>query len=175
LNNYGQLGDATTTRRLTPRAVSGGRQFRQVDAGGFAHTCAVTTEDVAYCWGYNGDGELGDGTTAQRLTPGAVAGLRRFHHLNAGHLHTCGVTRAGRTLCWGWNGAGQLGNGTTTNQLTPVQLGVALEMRQVSAGVMHTCGVTTGNRGYCWGGGGGRNGDGTNAVQLLPVPVVAPM
>jgi alpha-tubulin suppressor-like RCC1 family protein len=103
-----------------------------------------------------------------------VGGLRRFDHLNAGYLHTCGVTRGGLTFCWGWNGAGQLGNGTTTDQLTPVQLGVALEMRQVSAGVRHTCGVTTGNRAYCWGG-GGRNGDGTNAVRLLPVPVVAPM
>ena len=70
-NQYGQLGDASTVSRLTPRAVSGGRSFRQVDAGGLGHVCAVSTDDLAYCWGLNFAGALGDGTKSQRLTPGA--------------------------------------------------------------------------------------------------------
>ena len=173
LNENGQLGDGSTTERLAPRAVSGGREYRQVDAGGLAHTCATSTADVAYCWGWNGFGQLGDGTTTQRPTPGAVAGLRRFDHLNAGHYHTCGVTLAGRTFCWGRNDQGQLGDGTTAQHLKPVQTGVGLDMRQVSGGLYHTCGVTTADRAYCWGA-AGLLGDGTTIRHLTPVPVAAP-
>jgi alpha-tubulin suppressor-like RCC1 family protein len=119
-------------------------------------------------------GALGDGTTTQRLTPGAVSGLRRFDHVNAGDLHTCGVTLAGRGFCWGRNETGQLGDGTTINRSKPVQPGGGLDLRQVSGGFLHTCGVTTDDRAYCWGS-GGLLGDGTITRRLLPVPVAAPM
>ena len=173
-NQYGQLGDGSTTARLTPRAVSGGRSFRQVDAGGLGHVCAVSTADLAYCWGLNFLGALGDGTKSQRLTPGAVAGLRRFDHVNAGHYHTCGVTLAGRTFCWGSNDSGQLGDGTTMERLKPVAVGGNLDMRQVSAGLYHTCGVTSSDQAYCWGN-GQLLGDGNTTRDLVPVPVAPPM
>ncbi|MBA3317410.1 MAG: hypothetical protein H0T50_04885 [Gemmatimonadales bacterium] len=72
-NTYGQLGDGTTTRRLTPVAVAGSLFFSQVSAGS-EHTCGRTPAAVAYCWGHNGSGQLGDGTTTNRLRPVAVAG-----------------------------------------------------------------------------------------------------
>jgi alpha-tubulin suppressor-like RCC1 family protein len=73
-NFYGQLGDGTTTTRLTPVRVVGGLPFRQVSAGG-VHTCGVTTSDLAYCWGYNNFfGALGDGTLINRRRPTPVAG-----------------------------------------------------------------------------------------------------
>jgi alpha-tubulin suppressor-like RCC1 family protein len=71
-NSSGQLGDGTTTRRLTPVAVAGGLFFSQVSAG--AATCGRTPAAVAYCWGYNGEGAVGDGTTTTRLRPVPVAG-----------------------------------------------------------------------------------------------------
>jgi alpha-tubulin suppressor-like RCC1 family protein len=79
LNSTGELGDGTTTRRLTPVAVAGGRFFSQVSVGGSefsggSHTCAKTPGAVAYCWGSNGYGQLGDGTQTDRLTPVPVAG-----------------------------------------------------------------------------------------------------
>src|SRR5918911_1014143 len=76
--------------------------FRQVSAGE-DHTCGVTTENRAYCWGRNVFGELGDGTHNIHLTPVAVAGGLRFAHVSAGSHHTCGVTTDDRAFCWGWN------------------------------------------------------------------------
>jgi alpha-tubulin suppressor-like RCC1 family protein len=74
VNANGQLGDGTTaTRRLTPVAVVGGLNFAQVSSGGF-HTCGKTPGSVAYCWGANFDGRLGDGTTTSTRRPVAVAG-----------------------------------------------------------------------------------------------------
>jgi alpha-tubulin suppressor-like RCC1 family protein len=179
-NGNGELGDGTHVDRLQPTAVAGGLRFRQIEAG-YNHTCGVTTADRAFCWGYGGAGNLGDGTTPlSRPTPSAVAGERRFNHVNAGLSHTCGVTLAGRGFCWGGNGSGQLGDGTTTQRSTPRALGTALDLAQVSTGGFHSCGVTTSHRAYCWGNNiRGQIGDGTNDPsgngRLLPVPVAAPM
>jgi alpha-tubulin suppressor-like RCC1 family protein len=73
LNSTGALGDGTTTRRLTPVAVAGGRFYSQLSAGA-SHTCGKTAGGVAYCWGDNLYGQLGDGTMNQRLKPVPVAG-----------------------------------------------------------------------------------------------------
>jgi alpha-tubulin suppressor-like RCC1 family protein len=123
-NLFGQLGDGTAyptnTQRLTPVAVAGGLRFREVGAAGEYHTCGVTTGNQSYCWGLNRDGQLGDGTITQRLTPVAVTGELRFHQVSARFHHTCGVTLGHRVYCWGSNSDGQLGDGTTTTRLTPV-------------------------------------------------------
>jgi alpha-tubulin suppressor-like RCC1 family protein len=79
----------------------------------------VTTSDAAYCWGSNGFGELGDGTTIIRLRPVRVVGGLAFRLVSATGHHTCGVTTRSRAFCWGGNEFGQLGDGTTSNRLTP--------------------------------------------------------
>lgn len=61
--------------------------FRQLSAGG-VHTCGVTLDHRAYCWGLNGGGQLGNGTTAPQLTPVAVTDGLRFRELGAGGVHT---------------------------------------------------------------------------------------
>jgi len=73
-NSHGQLGDGTRTDRLTPVLVVGGKFFAQVSAGG-GTTCGVVSSSTrpAYCWGYNAEGEVGDGTTMVRTRPTAVA------------------------------------------------------------------------------------------------------
>jgi alpha-tubulin suppressor-like RCC1 family protein len=68
LNNFGQLGDNSTTNRTSPVAVTGGLSFAAVSAGG-QHTCGVTTAGTAYCWGSNSSGQLGNGTTITNLVP----------------------------------------------------------------------------------------------------------
>jgi len=74
LNGDGQLGDNTTTQRLTPVAVQqGGVTFASI-TGGADHTCGLTSGGAAYCWGDNSNGRLGDNTMTQRLTPAAVGG-----------------------------------------------------------------------------------------------------
>jgi alpha-tubulin suppressor-like RCC1 family protein len=176
-NGNGQIGDGTSGEVVPrPTAVVGGLRFRQIDAGG-SHTCGVTTADRAYCWGFGGLGQLGDGTTpGTRRRPAAIAGTRRFDHVNAGLDHTCGVTLAGRGFCWGANTAGQLGDGTTANRLTPVPVAGGLTLAQVSAGQHHTCGVITEDHIFCWGDNTyGQLGDGSTTGSPTPVAVADAM
>jgi alpha-tubulin suppressor-like RCC1 family protein len=166
-NVYGQLGDGTTTLRLTPVAVHGGHLFRQVSAG-YTHTCGLTTDDRIYCWGYNGDGELGNGTLQERLTPGLVAGTRLFRLVSAGDFHTCALTTEDRAFCWGRDLEGELGDSSTSaRRLVPVRVAGGRSFGQLSSGSMHTCAVTIGSRGFCWG--RGQNGElgsgGTSAAR----------
>jgi alpha-tubulin suppressor-like RCC1 family protein len=172
-NFNGELGDGTTRNdRLTPVAVAGGLRFREVRAGN-QHTCGVTTENVAYCWGSNLRGQLGDGTTTDRPIPVAVAGGLRFREVSASVM-TCGVTTRSVAYCWGANGAGMLGDGTTIDRLTPVAVAGGLRFRQLSttAASVHTCGVTTGDLAYCWGfNRNGQLGDGTTTDRSTPVAV----
>jgi alpha-tubulin suppressor-like RCC1 family protein len=147
----GQLGDGTTTQRLKPVPVAGGLRFNQVSAG-VTHTCGVTTDNRAYCWGRNDYGQLGDGTVETRLTPVPVAGGRRFRVVSAGNFHTCGITPANVLFCWGSNRYGVLGTGTAgSNSRTPARVAGGHTWRNVSAGFSHTCGAATTGRGYCWG------------------------
>ncbi len=83
-------------------AVAGGLSFAAVSVG-FIHSCGVTTAGDAYCWGLNLFGELGDGTTTQRLTPVAVTGGLSFAAVSSEGRHSCGVTTAGDGYCWGMN------------------------------------------------------------------------
>ena len=73
-NFYGNLGDGTTTIRLTPTAVSGLPDADQISVGAY-HTCARRSSAALLCWGSNGYGRLGDGTTSSRSTPTPVFGL----------------------------------------------------------------------------------------------------
>jgi alpha-tubulin suppressor-like RCC1 family protein len=174
-NGHGALGDGTTTTRLTPVVVSGLSSGVTVVAAGSSQTCAVTSGGGVVCWGYNTNGQLGDGTTTQRLTPVAVSGLASgVTAVATGAYHTCAVTSGGGVVCWGDNGFGQLGDGTTTQRLTPVAVsGLASGVTAVATGAYHTCAVTSGGGVVCWGDNGyGQVGDGTTTSQrLTPVAV----
>jgi alpha-tubulin suppressor-like RCC1 family protein len=153
-NANGQIGNGTTSLvRKTPALVAGGFSFRQISAG-YYHTCGVTTNNRAYCWGQGG--YLGDGTSMRRLRPVPVAGGLSFRQVSAGWQHTCGVTIDDRVYCWGDNSFAQFGNGIQGEigypELSPVALMGTLRFREVSVGIYHSCGVTTTDRAYCWGG-----------------------
>lgn len=127
--------------------------FVQIAIGG-NHTCAVTGGGLIYCWGHNFFGQLGDGTTQDRLLPVRVkAGTLHFRRVTAGSYHTCAETTDGKAYCWGNNYWGQLGIGGTSgaSRLTPVAVAGGRTFRRVEAGSQHTCGVTTGSEAYCWG------------------------
>ena len=88
--------------------------------GGVGRTCGLTPGGEAYCWGFNSDGQLGNGSTANSFIPVAVSGGLSFIALAAGGRHACGRTTSGEVYCWGLNGSGQLGDGTTTSSTVPV-------------------------------------------------------
>jgi alpha-tubulin suppressor-like RCC1 family protein len=171
-DRYGQIGDnPARTPNQSPAAVAGGLLFRELDAGAY-HTCAVTRENRAYCWGYNVTGAIGDGTTLTRFTPRAVNTSLFFRRLTGGLGHTCGETPNNKAHCWGSNFYGELGDGTTRQRLTPVAVAGGLSFVQVGAGSIHTCARTADGAGYCW----GRNldaqlGDGTIRDRTRPVRV----
>jgi alpha-tubulin suppressor-like RCC1 family protein len=176
-NANGRLGDSTTVTRPRPtRVAAGTRQFRQIDAG-YAHTCAVTTTDRAFCWGYGQAGQLGIGKTIVSYWPRAVTGGLSFRRVTTGRDHTCGETTGSRAYCWGYNNRGQLGDGTTTTRLTPAPVTGGLFFAQVTAGWSHTCGKTSANVAYCWGDNAlGALGDGTSQnYRTKPTPVAGPM
>jgi alpha-tubulin suppressor-like RCC1 family protein len=93
-----------------PVPVSGGLAFVQRAAGSFiGHTCGLTSDGAAYCWGNNAVGQLGDGFTSSSLVPSAVTGGLEFVSIDAGFRHTCGHAITGTLYCWGSDHAGQLG------------------------------------------------------------------
>ncbi|WP_103560901.1 RCC1 domain-containing protein [Actinomadura rubteroloni] len=119
LNNYGQLGNGSTTSSNIPVTVSGLTGVATVGAGGW-HSVASGTSGVSKAWGMNTSGQLGDGSTTSSSTPVVVSDWGPLAGVAAGGSSTTGTTPAGTVFAWGLNSSGQLGDGTTTNRSTPV-------------------------------------------------------
>jgi alpha-tubulin suppressor-like RCC1 family protein len=160
-----QNGGSLPSERAAPAAVTGGLAFASVSAG-YDHACGLTAGGVAYCWGSNVNGEIGDGTTTNRDTPTEVAGGRAFAAISAGVGYTCALTPTGDAYCWGASVAGELGDGRNESHATPEPVAGGLQFASISAGYVHSCAVTTSGAAYCWGSNeSGRLGDGASGGE----------
>jgi alpha-tubulin suppressor-like RCC1 family protein len=170
-NSAGAIGDGTRTGRPTPVALGSVPPIMQLALGN-GHSCALVASDGSVlCWGSNGGGQLGDGTTIDRLTPVPVSGLSGAVQLSAGIHHTCALTAQGALYCWGYNANGQVGDGTIVSRSAPVQI-FASGVLAVAAGWKHTCARMVGGTIQCWGdNASGELGDGTFTSRLTPGPV----
>ena len=151
-NQYGKLGDGTTVvSRSTPIVVNGGLTFTTLTLG-YHHACGLTVVGSAFCWGLNGSGPLGDGTTIARAAPTPVSGGLTFTQLTANQFHTCGVAEGGAAYCWGSNQSGQLGVSWPVFQsVVPLAVSGGLSFHSLAASIYHTCGLTEYGVAYCWG------------------------
>jgi len=157
----------------TPTSQSGTDKVVQVTAGnGF--TCYLLVDSSVKCFGVNGSGQIGDGTTSTRATPVIVNGLRGVQSLTAGDAFACALMIDGTVQCWGNNGSGQLGLGNTTSQSRPQVVPGLTNVISLDAGQSHACAVVSGGSTKCWGSGGsGQVGNGQTSNQTAPTAVSA--
>src|ERR1039457_4061280 len=164
-NGTGELGDGKAGDSSVPVAVDtsgvlAGRALTQI-AAGWIDACAVDTAGAPYCWGYNADGELGNGKASDSSVPvavdtsGVLAG-RALTQVSAGTYSACAVDAAGAPYCWGANSWGQLGDGSTVGSTVPVAVDTSgvlagRTLTQVSAGTYSACAVDAAGAPYCWG------------------------
>jgi alpha-tubulin suppressor-like RCC1 family protein len=176
-NVAGQLaGDGTPVAGMnaTPVEVPGLNGNAAALAAGKTHTCALTAQGEVLCWGLNDQGQLGDGTTADRHALVNVRGLSGgVIALAAGNNHTCALTTGGGVHCWGSNQYGELGDGTTTERHAPVAVSGAVSgFVAVAAGMDHTCTLNGTGAVFCWGRNNlGQLGDGSTSDRSTPVQV----
>ena len=191
LGGRGQLGDGTTedSDESGPQLVIGGHNWKMISVGE-DHVCGVTTSGSAYCWGYNGWGQLGNGTYTDTLEggPSLVLGGISWRSISAGIQHTCGLSASGTAYCWGSElgylcdefgcdeiSSGQIGNGPDegATQVPTAVIG-GFSFAAIDAGDFHTCGVTVRGDGYCWGSGSiGQVGNGEFEYQNQTPMLVA--
>ena len=129
---------------------------------------------AVYGWGINNNGQLGDGTKANKSSPVQVGALINWSQVAAGNTTTASVKTDGTLWTWGYNVFGHLGDGTVVAKSSPVQIGALTNWAQVSAGFYHTAAITTGGELYVWGANSdGRIGDGTTVNKSSPVQIGA--
>src|SRR6202023_1021133 len=120
--------NSTTTPSLVPVAVTptgelSGVTLTQLSAGN-AFACALGSTGVAYCWGYNASGQLGNSSTVSSSVPvavtttGVLAGAT-LTQVTPGASFACALGSTGAAYCWGSNTSGQLGNNSTTQSTVP--------------------------------------------------------
>jgi alpha-tubulin suppressor-like RCC1 family protein len=153
-NNFGQVGNASTTLRSTPTTVIGISNVVDIAAGG-DHSCAILGDGRVFCWGRNMEGQLGNGTTMSVQTPVQI-GISAVD-IELGIFHSCAVVATGDARCWGSGGSGQLGNGTLSSSTVPVSVtplnvaGTNFRPLSVELGTYTSCGIFEGDRPGCWG------------------------
>lgn len=200
LNGSGEVGDATTTdptASVTSTHLAGATAY---DLGGTLNgtergtVCKVSSGE-ARCFGYNGEGQLGDGTTTSSLTPVTVVydsdpdeddvnlvPLTGVTAVAVGGDHACAIA-GGVVWCWGANNTGQLGDNTTDARVGAVKVqnddddedDTPLSASAIAAGNSHTCAVTgVEKKVHCWGATGsgrlGRPGAGQHANEPVDAP-----
>ena len=175
-NHYGQLGTGpAATPETRPVRVPGSAGATAIAAGA-AHSLSVRSVGgniFVWSWGYNGLGQLGDGTTTDRRVP--VRSLAQGEDVAAGGYHSftgTGVSFYG----WGYNGLGQLGTGSTAAFVpTPAMVLTPVRLDSIAAGLFQNIALAQDGSVLTWGWNGyGALGDGTLSAHAVPSVIAGP-
>lgn len=182
-NESGQLGDNTTTDKNAPLQIGTDSDWADISAGAlymvntstFSHSVAVKRDGTLWSWGYNAEGQLGDGNTTSLDQPAQVGSETDWDKIYAGGAHNIAMKTDGALWAWGRNTEGQLGDGSTTDSLIPVQVaGGATNWDMVSVGSHHTVAIKTNGALWAWGDNtNGQLGDGSNTARNVPTQIGA--
>jgi alpha-tubulin suppressor-like RCC1 family protein len=171
-SNNGSLGDGAKISSggwvvsepvaVDTSGVLKGKTIKSITAGSF-HTCAIASDDNAYCWGYNTWGQLGDATEKTVSVPvavntsGALNG-KTIKSIAAGESYTCAIASDDKVYCWGKNWYNQLGQGIPEGGISTTPTAVDTKgvlngktILSISAGSNFTCVITSEYKTYCWG------------------------
>jgi RNA polymerase sigma factor (sigma-70 family) len=171
-NDRGQLGIGTFSTNdpyaiNTPQQVGSDTNWLAISASD--HTVALRADGTLWAWGYNDEGELGNGTYTSTITPQQVGNDTNWQTVATRGNHTVALRVDGTLWAWGWNGSGQLGNGTYTSTNTPQQVGYDTNWQAIAAGGPHTVAVRTDGTLWAWGGNDlGQLGNGTYTSTNTP-------
>jgi T5SS/PEP-CTERM-associated repeat protein len=169
-----QVTDTTTgvTASLPVSLTVGSGVVPPLVGAGRYHSVAMKGDGSLWSWGNNDNGQLGDGTSTQRLLPVQATSLSGLSTVSAKDLFTVALRNDGTVWACGWNAMGQLGDGSTTTRLTPVQVSGISGAMAISAGYYHTLAVRSGGSVWAWGhNSDGQLGDGTTTRRTTPVQV----
>ena len=154
---------------LNPKANS----YNKI-SGGMYHNLAIDQNGNLIVWGLNNNGQLGDGTTADRIDLTHIMDGTTFAEISAGGLFSLAIDNAGNLYAWGANGVGQLGDGTTVNKLVPTQIMSGTTFKAISAGISHSLAIDVSGNLYVWGNNNkGQLGDGTTTNISTPTQIMS--
>jgi alpha-tubulin suppressor-like RCC1 family protein len=177
-NDYGELGDGTTTGQPVPELVSPGTRWASVSIS-YHSVCGIQTDGSLWCWGENDHGELGDGTTAEQHLPERIGASTSWASVTCGLAFACGTQVDGSLWCWGDDCVGELGDGvscacfptepTNCHAYAPEQIATSASWKTVAGSPysQHACAIQADSSLWCWGYDGfNALGDGTANQSL---------
>jgi len=169
-NNSNKLGYTTYFNyNDTPKQVGSSTNWKDI-AVNYNESFALKTDGTLWAWGNNNSGQLGDGTTTNRLTPTQIGADTDWQTISAGESRIFAIKNNGTLWASGKNKNGELGNGTTTDYLTMTQIGHLANWKAITAGSYHTLALKRDGSLWTWGNNyTGQLGDGTVTSSNVPI------
>jgi alpha-tubulin suppressor-like RCC1 family protein len=176
-NSSGELGNASNLDSSIPVLVNTGAVAYTSIAAGNNFSCGIQANGSAYCWGSNGNGNLGNNSIIDSNTPvlvnDPIGGVVKYSSIVTGGFHTCAISLAGDAYCWGYNVDGELGNGANFNIAIPALVSPpssgGILYSGLDVGTFHSCAFSTNGNAYCWGyGANGRLGRNSTSDSNIP-------